>query len=412
MTPMETLAAPAALPSPVPVPPATAREILGCLLDPPLPRTAVRHATGKIADFRINDNLAARGSGNKFRVVLRGVQDIDKAVARTSLQLTTSCYEESISGKRNDRPLKYQLLIRRVSHRLNMRANKRSNVSLLAAPSPLKAPKPAQPAAQSNGKHVPGDQRPLVLERRRRNDPWGDDAKYVYELEALAQNLIKSGDQQQQGISRELHDNIAQILAAAVNRITLAKDEKIPAWLRQELLDLRDQLEGALHDILSLARDLRPALLDHFGFAAALEKHADAFRQRSRITLDVRIEPDAVHFLDYENLTHLFRLAQEALQNIEEHSAATRAWFTLTRDDGIMKLEIGDNGRAFTPERVTQAQRDGHLGLLGMRERAEILGGSLLLESVPDEGTIVRVEVPCPFPPAPRSAGGTPNLTN
>jgi signal transduction histidine kinase len=258
---------------------------------------------------------------------------------------------------------------------------------------------PAQDDIRSNDQPAPNGVRPLVLERRQHKDSSADASSHVRELEILAQNLIQTSEQQQQGISRELHDNIAQVLAATTNRLTLARTEKMPAWLRQELLDLRALLEGALHDVRTLARDLRPALLDHFGFAAALERHADAFRQRSRITLEIRIEPDAVNFLDCENLTHLFRLAQEALQNIEDHSAATQAWFTLVQNDGTMHLEIGDNGRAFTPERVAEAQGDGHLGLLGIRERAELLGGSLLLEAVPDQGTTIRVEIPVPPPP-------------
>jgi signal transduction histidine kinase len=259
-----------------------------------------------------------------------------------------------------------------------------------------KKPQPAQEAIRSNDQPAPNGVRPLVLERRQRKDSSADASSHVRELEILAQNLIQTSEQQQQGISRELHDNIAQVLAATTNRLTLARNEKMPAWLRQELLDLRAQLEGALHDVRTLARDLRPALLDHFGFAAALERHADAFRQRSRITLEIGIEPDAVNFLDCENLTHLFRLAQEALQNIEDHSAATQAWFTLVQNDGTMHLEIGDNGRAFTPERVAEAQGDGHLGLLGIRERAELLGGSLLLEAVPGQGTTIRVQIPIP----------------
>jgi signal transduction histidine kinase len=265
-----------------------------------------------------------------------------------------------------------------------------------------KGPKPAQEDIGSNDQPAPNGVRPLVLERRQRKDSSADASSHVRELEILTQNLIQTSEQQQQGISRELHDNIAQVLAATTNRLTLARNEKMPAWLRQELLDLRALLEGALHDVRTLARDLRPALLDHFGFAAALERHADAFRQRSRITLEIRVETDAVNFLDCEDLTHLFRLAQEALQNIEDHSAATQAWFTLVQNDGTMHLEIGDNGRAFTPERVAEAQGDGHLGLLGIRERAELLGGSLLLEAVPGQGTTIRVEIPVPPPPPAR----------
>lgn len=284
-----------------------------------------------------------------------------------------------------------------------MPTNEDSCASPSAASSPQKSPQRVKKKAKPNGKHAPDGQHPLVLERRRSKKLWGNAAGHLREVEALAQNLIQAGERQQQTISRELHDNIAQVLAAASNRITLAKDEKIPAWLRQELLDLRDQLEGALQDVRTLARDLRPALLDHFGFAAALEKQADGFRQRSGITLDVRLEPDAVNFLHYENLTHLFRLAQEALQNIEEHSAATRAWFTLLQQEGALHLEIGDNGRAFTPERVAEAQNDGHLGLLGIRERAELLGGLLLLEAVPGQGTTIHVEIPVPPPPRART---------
>ena len=246
---------------------------------------------------------------------------------------------------------------------------------------------------------VTKEPRPLVLERRAPVESSDGAHSHVRELEALTQSLLHAREQQRQVISRELHDNIAQVLSAATNRISMAREETIPAWLRQELQDLRDQLKSALDDVRTLARELRPALLDHLGFTAALDKHADAFRERTRMTLDVRVDPGAVSFLENGHLTHLFRLAQEALQNIEEHSAARRAWIDLSQIDGAMHLEIGDDGCAFTPERVTEAQRDGHLGLLGMRERAEMLGGRFLLEAIPDQGTVIRVSIPPPQNP-------------
>jgi signal transduction histidine kinase len=238
--------------------------------------------------------------------------------------------------------------------------------------------------------------RPLAMERRKnRNSP--DEAQaHIHELETLIQQLLRSKEEQEQVISRELHDNIAQVLNAAANRISLAKDENIPAWLRQELQDLREHLEGALSDVRTLARELRPALLDHFGFAAALEKHADDFRQRTCLNLDLHLQPETVSFLGTDDLTHLFRLTQEALQNIEEHSRATRAWIRLQNHNGSVHLEIGDDGCSFTPERVTEAQADGHLGLLGMRERAELLGGTFQLDGQPRRGTVIRVSIPRP----------------
>ncbi len=251
---------------------------------------------------------------------------------------------------------------------------------------------PGEHHNSGNGKsHVP-----LVLERRRAPQEPAGLAVNIRELEHLAQRLIEAGEQRQQVISRELHDNIAQVIAAAANRISMAKDEKIPAWLRQELTDLRDQLKGALADVRTLARDMRPALLDHFGLIAALEKHAEAFRERTRLTLDLDLQPVAIEFLAGDDLTHLFRLTQEALQNIEEHSGAERAWIRLHRHDGHVLLEIGDDGCSFDAERITRAQADGHLGLLGMRERAELLGGQFHLEAIPGQGTTVRVKVPPP----------------
>lgn len=241
--------------------------------------------------------------------------------------------------------------------------------------------------------------RPLVLERRAPVESSDGAHSHVRELEALAQSLLHAREEQRQVISRELHDNIAQVLAAATNRIGMAKEEKIPAWLRQELQDLREQLGSALDDVRTLARELRPALLDYLGFTAALEKHADAFRERTKMTLDLRVDHNAVTVLGNGDLTHLFRLTQEALQNVEEHSAARRAWIDISQIDGVMHIEIGDDGCAFTPQRITEAQRDGHLGLLGMRERAELLGGRLLLEAVPGQGTVIRITIPPPQNP-------------
>jgi signal transduction histidine kinase len=244
-------------------------------------------------------------------------------------------------------------------------------------------------------KEAPADSpRPVVLERRKNRDlPAGADDQ-IREFQALAQRLLELREQEHQDISRELHDNIAQVLSAAAARIGLAREDRMPAWLRQELLDLRAHLQSALADVRTLARDLRPSLLDHFGFAAALEKHADGFRERTRMTLEVCVDPEALSFLDDGDITHLFRLTQEALQNIEEHSGASRAWIGLSQRDGTMHLEIGDDGCSFTPERVTEAQRDGHLGLLGMHERVELLGGNFHLDAAPDRGTTIRVTVP------------------
>jgi len=259
----------------------------------------------------------------------------------------------------------------------------------------------AHPAGHNGDAPAPAAY-PLALERRQSRHFSAEAESHIRDLQHLAQSLIESREQEHQDLSRELHDNIAQVLSAATARISLANEEPIPAWLRQELIDLRDDLRAALDDIRHLARSLRPALLDHLGFASALEKHADAFRERTRMTLDLHVQPEAASFLDNDGLTHLFRLTQEGLQNIEEHSGADRAWIKLQHNghEDCIVLEIGDNGRSFPPGRVTEAQADGHLGLLGMRERAELLGGRFILEATPGQGTTIRVTLPSPSLPA------------
>ncbi|MFM8719137.1 MAG: sensor histidine kinase, partial [Chthoniobacterales bacterium] len=238
------------------------------------------------------------------------------------------------------------------------------------------------------------------MERRKKRNLPSDAAAQMEDLELLTRRLIQIQEQQQQTISRELHDNVAQVLTAVNARMTLARTAKakIPAWLQHELCDLQENIDVALTDIRTLARELRPSLLDHCGFAAALEKHVQGFRERTGMDFALELDGEAAVSFDNESLTHLFRLVQEALQNIEEHSGASRAWLRLAQQEDEMQLEIGDNGRAFTEERLVEAQRDGHLGLLGMRERAELLGGSFLLEAVPDRGTSIRVSVPVPPP--------------
>jgi signal transduction histidine kinase len=238
--------------------------------------------------------------------------------------------------------------------------------------------------------------RPIVFERRKKQDFSAEAESHLREFQELAHSLLEQREQEQQTISRELHDNIAQVLSAVNARLNIAQEESHSAWVRQELSDLREHLQSAIEDVRTLARELRPSVFDHSGFAAALEKHAEGFRERTRINLEVCVLPEAVSFLGNGDLTHLFRLTQEALQNIEEHSGARNAWIDLRPNDGALHLEIGDDGRAFTPERVVEAQQDGHLGLLGMRERAELLGGDFLLEAVPDQGTVIRVTIPPP----------------
>jgi signal transduction histidine kinase len=213
-------------------------------------------------------------------------------------------------------------------------------------------------------------------------------------LRLLARELLRLQEEQRHALSRELHDNIAQLLAVTTNRIALVRSNTTSKTLRNELAEVRDILETVLQEVGDLSRKLRPSLLDHAGLGAALEKHASAFRDRVKMDLTVECHLPSADQIDGEHATNLFRIAQEALHNIEKHARATEARIALLEREGHLCLEVADNGCSFHPRRTAEAQKNGHLGLVGMQERVEMLGGTLQIEAKPGNGTVVRATVP------------------
>lgn len=216
----------------------------------------------------------------------------------------------------------------------------------------------------------------------------------IKELHKLAQELIREHEEQRREVSRELHDNVAQVLAAASARLDLTKKKSTKLAVIHDLDQLKQDLVRALEEVRQFARDLRPAALDSFCLCKALESHIANMRKRVPIDLvfDSRVERHDL--LNAEFNTHLFRIAQEALNNIEKHSAASQAWVRLRLDKTSLNLEIGDNGHSFHAARLAEAQKNGHLGLLAMRERAEMLGGELLIQAEPGAGTTIQATIP------------------
>lgn len=214
------------------------------------------------------------------------------------------------------------------------------------------------------------------------------------ELHELAQELIREQEEQRRIISRELHDNIAQTLSAATNRLALTGEKARTQTVIRELDQLRHDLVTTLEEVRRFARDLRPPTMDSFCLCQALEKHLTEMRDRVPFELDFQCQVASHELLDNESSTHLFRIAQEALHNVEKHSRASQAWVRLQIDRSQLHLEIGDNGCSFHPDRVAEAQKNGHLGLLTMRERAEMLGGDLQIRGTPGNGTTVQTTIP------------------
>jgi signal transduction histidine kinase len=199
-------------------------------------------------------------------------------------------------------------------------------------------------------------------------------------------------------LARDLHDGPAQTLAAALFGVDLAVSalDRAPATAREELLAARTLLRDALDDVRALMTGLRPRLLEERGLVDALNALA---AMPPLWGTEVAVETEGISTeqrLPAEVELALFRIAQEAVSNARRHGAASHARVSLTVKRGSAELRVVDDGRGFLCEPGI-AWSIGGEGLPGMRERAELLGGTLRVESAPGAGTRIEVTLPLPL---------------
>jgi PAS domain S-box-containing protein len=232
-----------------------------------------------------------------------------------------------------------------------------------------------------------------VTERKRAED---EVRLHAERLRALSQRLMDVEEIERRNINRELHDSIAQNLSALqVNLVTLRME--LAASASQAARARIDDAQALLEDTSSRVRDvmavLRPAALDDFGLLAALRDHAASFSARSGVAVAVRgRDPEARLPLATE--TALFRIAQEALNNVSKHARARKVQVKVDAGPGFVRVTVSDDGAGFDAARPPQ--RAAHYGIATMRERAEAVGASLRIESAPGKGTRVEVELVLP----------------
>jgi signal transduction histidine kinase len=198
-------------------------------------------------------------------------------------------------------------------------------------------------------------------------------------------------EEERQRIARELHDGLGPALASLNIRLHTAHKllERDGHPVASEIEELAEQTQVSIRDIRRLIHDLRPVALDELGLAPALREHlASCEREHS---LAVEFTADEGERLPASIETALFRIVQEAINNVLQHAQAQRVCVTLTRDADHVKLRVADDGRGFD----AQLPRSGrHVGLWSMRERVEQLGGQFDVRSAPGQGTTVTAVVP------------------
>jgi two-component system, NarL family, sensor histidine kinase DevS len=203
------------------------------------------------------------------------------------------------------------------------------------------------------------------------------------ERDAL-RRIVAAQELERQRLARELHDETGQALTSILLGL-----RQLEGAEPESVAQLRELVVATLQDVRRLAVELRPKVLDDFGLVPALERLTGAFAEQTGI--DVDLEAGAVsERLPAEVETAIYRIVQESLTNVVKHSRAQRVSVLLTRANGSIKVVIEDDGTGFDPD----AARSDGIGLIGMRERIELLDGTLAVESSETSGTTVAVEVP------------------
>jgi signal transduction histidine kinase len=210
----------------------------------------------------------------------------------------------------------------------------------------------------------------------------------------LHHRLLEQREQERQKIARDLHDGPVQELMGMHYALEEMLHRVNDAAVRDSLLDVRDTLQSQVAELRAFASELRPPTLAKFGLGKAIRSHLDTFQEKHS-ELRVSFEQNQVGELIPEEMRlALYRIYQESLTNIVKHAQATQITVRLVKSLTEVLLDIQDNGRGFAvPEDWVELARAGHLGLVGIQERAEAIGGQVGIQSRVGEGTSIQVTV-------------------
>ena len=213
-------------------------------------------------------------------------------------------------------------------------------------------------------------------------------------LRHVSHQILLAQENQRKEISRELHDKVIQLLVGInVNLEDFTKKAKInPQSIPRKIIPLRKLVDKTVQIVHQFARDLRPAMLDDLGLIPALHSYLKDFSKRTGLKIKFKTFA-GLEALDNDKLTMLYRVAQEALTNVEKHARASGVSVVILKARGGVSLEIIDDGSAFDVACFSDANLTHRLGLTSMRERVEMFGGRFSIVSTPGIGTTVRAEV-------------------
>lgn len=215
------------------------------------------------------------------------------------------------------------------------------------------------------------------------------------QLRLLAAHIQSAREEERTRIAREIHDEIGTLMTAIKMDLAFLGREisengakKSPDALREEISATTKLVDEAIESVHQIARELRPGVLDHLGLRAALEWQMQEFQERAKIECQFNSDLDEIN-LDPARSTAVFRIMQETLTNVARHAQATRVETSLGKEDGHLILQVRDNGKG-----ISKVPDTNRFGILGMRERAHVFGGDVMIQGAPGQGTVVTVRIP------------------
>ncbi|MEO8350609.1 MAG: ATP-binding protein [Chthoniobacteraceae bacterium] len=222
-----------------------------------------------------------------------------------------------------------------------------------------------------------------------RDDTW----EQLRDLAARSQNIR---EEERTRIAREIHDELGQALTLfkldlswLTGRIVKVVDDAQRVPLEEKIAGMAEMIDSTLTTVRRISSALRPPLLDELGLKAAIEFHMEEFSKRAALRYDLEI--GAVDSLDASLSTGVFRILQEILTNVARHAKASRVKVILSERDDQLVLKVEDNGRGISQKDVRES---GHLGIMGMQERAWAMGGGLEIHRRSQGGTRITLKVP------------------
>lgn len=236
----------------------------------------------------------------------------------------------------------------------------------------------------------------LSAQRARLEEVLDEERDTAADRRRLLDRSFRSDEEERRRIATELHDGPLHdlaIIGVTLDRVHVRLDQDDPASARPLLEGAQQELSDSIQDLRSLMRGLRPPALDERGLEAAIADHADALMNESGVeyelvsTIGSRPEPVIEGVL--------YRVAQEAVANVSLHAHAKHARLSLERRNGSVLFEMRDDGEGFDPHEIAGMTLEGRFGLTTMRERVEMVGGSLEIDSTPGGGTLLRATLPC-----------------